>query len=218
MKNADDVRVDARVGYVSALACAVLSLVYVAGQLLEWAGLLGSAGGPGSTSTMVGIVVLLTPSLLLGSAFVVLSASMHRHVPPERRLWTQVGYGFAIAYLVLTGMTYFVQLTLVGPRLGRGDVAGLEPFLFVPFESFLYAVDLLGYSFMSMATLFSALAFERTGREGTARRFMLANAGIMPFLVLQMYWPAAIWVASLWALTFPGAAISLARVFRRRTA
>jgi hypothetical protein len=32
---------------------------------------------------------------------------------------------------------------------------GIEPFLFVLFASFLYSVDIHGYSFMSAATLFA---------------------------------------------------------------
>ena len=35
----------------SAIASAVLALIYVGGQLLEWQGLLGSEGGPESASS-----------------------------------------------------------------------------------------------------------------------------------------------------------------------
>jgi hypothetical protein len=48
-------------------------------------------------------------------------------------------------------------------------VGGIELLVFVPFNSFLYAVDLLGYSFMSMATLFVAFAFRGGGVERIAR-------------------------------------------------
>ena len=63
----------------------------------------------------------------------------------------------------------------------------MEPFLFTPFDSFLYAVDILGYSFMSLATLFAAQVFTGTGRERVARGFLLANGLLLPFLALQMY-------------------------------
>ncbi len=53
-------------GLWSAILCTVFSLAYIIAQLGEWAGLLGSAGGPHSRSTSLGLVVLLTPSLLLG--------------------------------------------------------------------------------------------------------------------------------------------------------
>lgn len=202
-------------GLSSAVLCTAFSLAYVVGQLAEWLGWLGSAGGPESMSTPVGIVVLLTPSLLLGSAFVVLLASVHEIAPPTRRIWSLVALAFGIAYAVLISMNYFVQLTLVLPRLRSGDTRGIEPFLFVPFDSFLYAVDILGYAFMSVATLFAARVFVGDGLHRAVRWFLTANGLLLPFLVLQMYYHPLIWIAALWAVTFPGSTWMLAVLFRR---
>jgi hypothetical protein len=112
-------------------------------------------------------------------------------------------------------MVYFVQLTLVAPRVGRGDIEGIEVFLFTPFDSFLYAVDILGYSFMSVATLFAAMVFKGKGVERVVRWFLTANGLLLPFLALQMYFHPLIWIAALWAVTFPGSTWSLAILFRR---
>ncbi|HEX6307517.1 MAG TPA: hypothetical protein VFZ69_04975 [Longimicrobiales bacterium] len=204
-----------RLGFWSAVLCTLFSLAYVVAQLFEWAGLLGSAGGPESMSTPFGIALLLTPSLLLGSSFLVLMVSLHQRTPAAKQVWSHAGVAFATAYAVLTGMIYFVQLTVVGPRLARGDIAGMEMFVFVPFDSFLYAVDILGYTFMSVATLFAAFALTDNGIERIARRFMIANGLLIPFLALQMYWHSLIWVAALWAITFPGATAALAMMFAR---
>lgn len=203
------------VGYWSAALSTVFSLAYVVGQLAEWLGWLGSAGGPESVSTPLGIVVLLTPSLLLGSAFVVLLASVHEMAPLDRKVWSLTALTFGIAYAVLISMNYFVQLTWVAPRLARGATSGIEPFLFVPFDSFLYAVDILGYSFMSVATLFAARVFTGGGRQQVVRWLLTANGLLLPFLVFQMYYRPLIWLASLWAVTFPGSTWCLASLFRR---
>jgi hypothetical protein len=53
-------------GLWSAVLCTVFSLDYIIAQFGEWAGLLGSAGGQHSRSTTLGLIVLLTPSMLLG--------------------------------------------------------------------------------------------------------------------------------------------------------
>jgi hypothetical protein len=204
-----------RAGYGSAVLATVFSIVYVVGQVAEWLGWLGSAGGPESSSTALGIVVLLTPSLFLGPAFLVLLVSIHQIAPAERQIWSLAGVAFATIYTALISINYFVQLTLVGPRLARGEVAGIEPFLFVPFNSFLYAVDILGYSFMSAATLCAAQVFTGGGLERVVRRFLIANGLILPFLVFQMYVHALIWPASLWAITFPGSTLALAILFGR---
>jgi hypothetical protein len=225
MTTPDAISAETRVaGLWSAALATTFSIAYDLAQLAEWTGLLGSQGGPDSSSTPLGIVVLLTPSLLLGSSFLVLIISVHQIAPPEKRVWSHAAVAFATIYTTLISTVYFVQLTLVGPRLARGDVKGIEPFLFVPFDSYLYAVDILGYSFMSLATLFAASVFtgrnrnrnlnnDRLGRQ--ARWFLTANGLLMPFIGLQMYFHPLIWIASLWAVTFPGATWTLALVFKR---
>ncbi len=205
------------VGFWSAVLATVFSITYDVGQIAEWLGWLGSGGGPESASTPLGLVVLLTPSLFLGSAFLVLAVSIHQVASPDRRVWSHAAVAFATAYCVLISINYFVQLTLVAPRLAAGRVAGIEPFLFMPFDSFLYAVDILGYSFMSVATLFAAGVFTGGGLERVARWFLIANGLLLPFIALQMYVHWLIWIAALWAVTFPGATWSLAILFRRAT-
>ena len=204
-----------RVGFWSAVLATVFSITYIVVQLAEWMGLLGSQGGPESTSTPFGLALLLTPSLLLGSSFLVLVVSIHQLASPQRKIWSHAAVAFATAYTVLISVVYFVQLTLVAPRLAHGRSEGIEVFLFTPFDSFLYAVDILGYSFMSVATLFAAMVFTGRGLEQVVRTFLIANGLLLPFLALQMYFHSLIWVASLWAVTFPGATWSLAVLFRR---
>jgi hypothetical protein len=203
------------VGFWSAICATVFSLFYVVAQLAEWAGWLGSAGGPESSSTVLGIVLLLTPSLLLGSSFLVLLVCIHEMAPNEKKLWTHIALAFGVVYTALISINYYVQLTLVAPRMARGDVQGIEPFLFVPFDSFLYAVDILGYSFMSVAAIFAALAFRPNALEGRVRLFLLATGAVLPCLLFQMYFHWLIWPATLWAVAFPAATWTLAIYFYR---
>ena len=141
--------------------------------------------------------------------------AVHRAAPEERRIWSQLAVVFATMYAALISVVYYVQLAWVAPRLAEGRTQGIEMFLFVPFDSFLYAVDILGYSFMSVATLFAARVFSGGGLNRVVRWFLTANGLLLPFLALQMYWHPLIWVASLWAVTFPGATSALAVWFRR---
>jgi hypothetical protein len=204
-------------GFWSAVLATVFSLAYVVAQLGEWLGFLGSKGGPSSESTLLGLIVLLTPSLFLGPSFLLLMVSINDVAAPGRKTWSHAALAFATVYTVLISTVYFVQLTLVAPRIARGQIQGIEPFLFVPFDSFLYAVDILGYSFMSVATLFAARVFVGGGLQRTVRWFLTANGLLLPFIALQMYVHPLIWVASLWAVTFPGATWALAILFRRAT-
>lgn len=202
-------------GFWSAALATVFSITYVVGQIAEWLGLLGSAGGPESASTALGLVLLLTPSLLLAPAFLVLTVCVHQLAAPERKVWSHAAVAFATVYAGLVGMVYYVQLTLVAPRLSTGRIAGIEPFLFVPFDSFLYSVDILGYSFMSLAALFAAQVVTGPGVARVARWCLTATGLLLPFIALQVLAHGLIWIAALWAVTFPGATWSLAILFQR---
>jgi hypothetical protein len=202
-------------GFWSAVFATLFSLAYVVGQLAEWLGWLGSAGGPESASTPLGLVVLLTPSLFLGPSFLLLILCVRELASEEHRIFGHAAVAFAIAYTVLICINYYVQLTLVAPRLATGRTEGIEPFLFIPFDSFLYSVDILGYSFMSVATLFAARVFTGDGVERAARWFLTLNGLLLPFLALQIYYHWMIWIAALWAITFPASTWILAVIFGR---
>ncbi|MEO0248412.1 MAG: hypothetical protein ABIN58_02490 [candidate division WOR-3 bacterium] len=73
----------------------------------------------------------------------------------------------------------------------------------------------IAFATIYTALIFLALVFVGKGVERTARWFLLANGLLLPFIALQMYWHWMIWVASLWAMTFPGSSWSLAVIFRR---
>jgi len=203
-----------RLGFWSATSARVLSVAYVIAQILEWVGLLGSGGGPERASTPLGLALLLTPSFLLGPAFIIAMAALNIVAPASKKVFTLAALAFAIAYATLTGLVYFVQLTLVAPRMSAGDVAEISFLLFVPYRSFLFAVDLLGYSFMSISTLFGAFGVPRSQIGQWAKGAMTTNGLLLPFLAFQMYYPVLIWPAVAWAITFPMSAALLARLFQ----
>lgn len=199
------------VGFWSAVLATVFSITYVVGQLAEWLGWMGSGGGAEGASTPLGPVVLLTPSLFLGPSFLVLVVSIHQISSPDRKVWSHAAVAFATVYAALIGIDYSVQLSWVTPRL----MGGILPFLFTPVDSFVYSVEIVGYSFMSLSTLFAAMVFTGAGLERVVRMFLIANGLLLPFIALQMYAHWLIWIAALWAVIFPGSTWSLAVLFRR---
>lgn len=207
-----------RTGLWSAVLCTVFSLTYVIAQLGEWLGLLGSAGGPHSRSTSFGLAILLTPSLLLGVSYVVLTVSIHYVAEASAKIWSHIAVALATIYATLISIVYYVQLAFVLPRMARGQTDDIKLLILEPFDSFLYAVDVYGYSLMSLSTLFAAAVFKSNGIERWIRRALIANGCLIPFLAFQMYCPPLIWGGSLWAITFPTAAWLLAVYFKRMKA
>lgn len=202
-------------GFRAAVWASVLSISYDVFQLFEWLGWMGSGGGPENASTVMGLIILLTPSLFLGIAFMSMIISIHYVAAADKKIWSHTAIAFAVIYTTLISINYFIQLTLVVPHMLNGETDSIQFLLFKPFDSFLYSIDILGYSFMSLATLFTANVFTGNGREKTVSRFMLANGLILPFIALQNYYHPLIWLASLWGITFPGAAISYAILLKK---
>jgi hypothetical protein len=202
-------------GFWSSALCTFFSLVYIVAQLGEWAGLLGSAGGPHSKSTPVGLAVLLTPSLLLGISFVTMMVSIHYTTRISERIWSHLAVVFASMYATLISIVYYVQLAFVLPKVARGETREIQLLIFEPFDSFLYAIDVYGYSLMSLSMLFAAITFGKQGLERWIRLSLIANGCLIPFLVLQMYWPPLIWGGSLWGVAFPLATSLLFIYFKR---
>src|SRR5436305_15039941 len=91
-------------GFWSAVLATVFSIAYVIGQVAEWLGWLGSRGGPESSSTLLGLIVLLTPSLFLGTSFLVLMVSVQQLTAPCKKVWSQTATVFATAYAVLVSV------------------------------------------------------------------------------------------------------------------
>ncbi len=203
-----------RVGIVAALAAAACSIAYDVAQIFEWLGMLGSAGGPRNTSTPFGITVLLVPSLLLGPAHMAMIAALHRIVADSHKVYGLIALAFATAYATLTGLVYFVQITFVAPRLAAGEMASIELLRFVPYQSFLFAIDLYGYSLMCASALFAGLALGHSADTRLARRLLIVTGLLIPALALQMQFPWLIWIGAIWAFTYPAAALALVRVFR----
>ena len=76
-------------------------------------------------------------------------------------------------------------------------------------------IGVLGYGFMSLATLFVAFTFT----DGKLQRwihylFIVNGISVFPIL-LQIYWPELVYIAGLWTITFIVPIVLLAVLFRK---
>jgi hypothetical protein len=163
------------------------------------------------------VVGALVPSLVLAPAFLALIVSVHSSLPEEMRVWTRLAAAFAAVYVPLTTSAYVVELAVVEPLVMRGDADRVALLTLTRMDSVFNAVDGLGYAFMSLAAFFAAPAFEGARLERWIRRLFFATGIlIVPILLTYFVDRAYIYVAGLWGITVPGAAILLAIYFRRR--
>jgi hypothetical protein len=194
--------VNNRFGFWAALAAFVTSVGYGIPQLLQVAGVLPDPWDR---------ILIFAPSLALAPSFVLTMAAVHVLAPPRWYAFSLGAFGIAVMYAVLVSIVYVTQLSVVIPHDVRGEGASVAFLACCGQGQFLTGVDLLGYTLMSVATLLAAPAL--AGRW--ARRWMIANGLLAPFLIAQLAWPALIYVGALWLITFPVAMAMLAISFTR---
>jgi hypothetical protein len=157
-------------------------------------------------------------SLLIAVSFPVLVVALHNYARDEKKVWTQVALLFATAYMVIAAINYFLQLTVVRQNPQTFGFLTMN----LTSSSAFWALEVLEYTFMSVAALFTVPIFERGRIESPIRWLFVLNAAftfagaagymltVDPLNVLVL--------ASLgiWSITFPIATALLAMLFRRR--
>ena len=161
--------------------------------------------------------VVVGASFLIAPSFVVLMASLHSCAPDSKKVWSQIGLSFAIIYAVVVGLNYFLFLTVVqqNPQLYSWLSMDLRP------DSAFWALEVLGYTFMSLGALFLAPLLTRGKIEHTIRWLFVGNAALNIIAVaaylqtVNPVHPLVLGSLGLWGVVFPIATALLAVVFRR---
>ncbi|MBM3179845.1 MAG: hypothetical protein FJZ86_05770 [Chloroflexi bacterium] len=123
-------------------------------------------------------------SFLLAPAFVTMMVSIHHYAAPENKVWSQLGLSFAIIYAVMCSLTYYVQLTFVKNNYLPIAEEVVAPFVFIPGTP-IFAQDMLGYAFMTAATLATAPVFAGEKLESWIKRLFIFHAILfLPAMVI----------------------------------
>jgi hypothetical protein len=125
-------------------------------------------------------------SFLLAPTFITVMTCVHYSAPEEKKIWSHLGLVFSTVYAVMVMITYYTQLVVV-----RTNSLGLSPeslklFTFTP-GSLMFALDMLGYGFMCLATLLAAPVFYGSKLDNWIRRLFIVN-GL--FFIPSLVFPA----------------------------
>ena len=171
-----EIRAACRVGFWSSLLAtlmvAVFALSLAVGLLL-----------PSDAADVMSYVTCL----ILPASFVAMMVSVHRITPAEKRVWSQLGLSFSMVYAVMCSIVYYIQLVVV-----RTNSLGISPeamalFTFTP-GSAMFAVDMLGYAFLTLATLVTSPVFGDSLREKWLKRlFFVHGLFALPTIVFPAF-------------------------------
>jgi hypothetical protein len=164
-------------------------------------------------------------SVFIAPSFVALMVALHYTAPTNKRVWSHLGLSFAIIYAVLSMLNYYVQLTVVRVNsLGMPEDM-LALFTFTP-GSVMFAQDMLGYTFLCLATLVAAPVFAGGDRLATWLKWLFVAHGLV--FIVPLIFPALSFptdtggdeigvIANLgWCVLFDPIAVLLAVYFKQR--
>jgi hypothetical protein len=114
--------------------------------------------------------------LIFGPLFVVLLNALHEYARDEQKILTRISTSFGLAFAILIGINYFVQLSIVRQSVLHGQVTGLEQVLQANPMSAMTGLNMLGWSlFLGLASLFAAPIFSGGRLEKTIRVTLFIN-------------------------------------------
>lgn len=184
-----------KLGFWSALVSLALFVVFtvcfvgiaVSGPLYFWVDLADYVAHVQETSPFFRDLAQAT-MLLFAPAFVVLLSSLYDYATPEKKPLARLGLIFGSLYALLSGVHYFVQLSVVRLNIEKGTVAGLEYWIQANPNAAILAVNMVGWTLffglasLCVAPLFSGGRLERMIRVGWVLNGVFCLVGGVAFV------------------------------------
>lgn len=119
-------------------------------------------------------ILSYTISFILALSFVNMIVSIHFSTLVEKKVWSFIGITFAIIYAVFVFLTYYSQLAIAfNPPNLPTDIISM--FDYQVTRSWMFVVDMLGYSFMTLSSLFTAFTFSNKKYEKGLKRIFIVH-------------------------------------------
>lgn len=158
------------------------------------------------------------PAFFLAPTMVILIACINAIAPESKKIFSQIGLAFTIVYAAIIPTNYYLQLFVVRLNLQSGTLEGLSILAQPNLHSIFFALETLGYGFLSLATLFISLVFTNGNLEIWVRSLLIVSGavGIFGVLIAPFDQPYLIFAGlGIWSLAFPISTILFTIFFRR---
>jgi hypothetical protein len=207
-------------GYWSAILASVLTVLFVVLAVVTtlafppkaWSGIHTYAENFNSLE-----MASFIPAFLLAPTIVVLMACIHCVTPETKKIFSLLGVAFAGVYAAIIPTNYYLQLFVVRLNLQSGTLDGLALLAQPNFHSVFFALETIGYAFLSLATLFVSPVFSRGKLERWIRSLFLVSGavGIFGVVIAPFDKPYLIFSGlGIWSLAFPISTVLLSIFFR----
>ncbi len=167
----------------------------------------------GLTSVLKITILSLIFGFLLVPIFIILITCLHYNSKKEMKMFSMLGVIFACMYGILISFNYYLQLTLV-----QKNVSGLELFSMSDPNSMMWVIEVLGYFFMGLSTIFVSIIFGSSFLERSIKLIFIVNGilGIGGIIGYTLGWNLSLmlWGLMLWNIIMPIAAGLLIYYFK----
>ncbi len=205
-------------GFGSALLAAIFSLLFavlaIAFSPPEWNGIEAYARRYDFLQMLNMIPVLVVPITVI-----VAMACIHSLAPESKKVFSLTAVALSAIYATIISVNYYIQLFVVRLNILSGDLDGLQLLAMPNLHSVFFALEVIGYMFLSLAMLFTLPVFGNGKLARWIRVFVIISSGLGIFgtIVALFDQPLLIFAGlGLWSLTFPIAMVLIARYFRER--
>ena len=167
----------------------------------------------GVTSSASIYMVSNISGFILTSIFLIVVTCIYYSAPEDKKILGQIGLSFAIIYATMISMNYFIQLTFVQFGAFNTDIFSMKD----P-QSMMMTIEVLGYFFMGLSTLFIAPIFQ-SGRLEKSIRWLFVFNGILGIggavgFALNLDWRILIGGLIIWTIVMPVTTTLLAYWFK----
>jgi hypothetical protein len=167
----------------------------------------------GVTSSASIYLISNISGFILTSIFLIVIICIYYSAPDDKKILGHIGLSFAIIYATMISMNYFIQLTFVQFGAFNTDIFSItDP------QSMMMTIEILGYFFMGLSTLFIAPIFQ-SGRLEQSIRWLFVFNGILGIggaigFALNLDWRILIGGLIIWTIVMPVTTALLAYWFK----
>jgi hypothetical protein len=163
------------------------------------------------------MLAFVIPCFLIAPSYLIMASCIYRLTPENKKILSLLGVVFAVAYLAQITANYYLQMTAVSQSMTAGQLDGVAMFAFGNLNSVFWAMEALGYTWLSISMIFVGLLFTGGWKE-TAIKWIFVVNGILGAIapiqaVLQLNTPPISLL--LFAVTFPVSTILIALLFHQ---
>lgn len=167
----------------------------------------------GVTSSALIYLVSNFSGFIVTCLFLILIICIYYTAPEDKKILGHIGLSFAIMYATMISLNYFIQLTFVQFGAFNTDIFSItNP------QSLMMTIEVLGYFFMGLSTLFIAPIFH-SGRLEQSIRWLFVLNGILGIggaigFALNLDWRILIGGLLFWTIMMAGTTALLAYWFK----